>query len=61
MEVYFISYLECPIYGQLECVKYKGMEFNIAQSINEDTPHPMSLHYLVMPNRLLFPDFKLLE
>lgn len=51
----------CPIYGDLECVRYKGMEFNIGESQNSDTPHPMSIHYLVLPNYLLVPDFVLLE
>lgn len=37
------------------------MDFNIATSQTSDTPHPMSIHYLVMPNHLLFPDFTLLE
>lgn len=51
----------CPIYGDLECVRYKGMEFNIGESQNSETPHPMSIHYLVLPNYLLVPDFVLLE
>lgn len=37
------------------------MDFNIAESQTCDTPHPMSIHYLVLPNYLLFPDFTLLE
>ena len=37
------------------------MEFNIGQSVNSDMPHPMSIHYLVMPHLLLIPDFVLLE
>lgn len=37
------------------------MEFNIGQSIASETPHPMSIHYLVLPNYLLIPDFVLLE
>ena len=53
--------LGCPIYGQLPCVRYKGMDFNIAESQTCETPHPMSIHYLVLPNYLLFPDFTLLE
>lgn len=37
------------------------MEFNIGESQNSETPHPMSIHYLVLPNYLLVPDFVLLE
>ncbi len=37
------------------------MEFNIGQSLASETPHPMSIHYLVLPNYLLVPDFVLLE
>jgi hypothetical protein len=37
------------------------MEFNIGQSIASETPHPMSIHYLVPFNYLLVPEFILLE
>jgi hypothetical protein len=37
------------------------MDFNIAQSHSDAQPHPMSLHYLVVPEILLVPDFTLLE
>ena len=37
------------------------MDFNIAESHTEETPHPASIHYLVLPEYLIFPDFTLLE
>ena len=36
------------------------MDFNIAESHTEETPHPASIHYLVLPEYLIFPDFTLL-
>jgi hypothetical protein len=45
----------------MDCVRYKGMEFNIGSSANQETPHPMSIHYLVIPDLLLVPEFVLLE
>lgn len=45
----------------MDCVRYKGMEFNIGNSSNQETPHPMSIHYLVLPDLLLVPEFVLLE
>ena len=58
---YHTHYPGCSIYGPLHCVRYKGMDFNIAESQTRETPHPMSIHYLVLPHYLLFPDFTLLE
>jgi hypothetical protein len=55
------THSECPIYGEINQVRYKEMDFNIAESQAGETPHPMSIHYLVLPNYLLFPDFTLLE
>ena len=41
---------------------FRGMEFNIAQSvISQEVPHRVSLHYLIQPRILIFPDFNLLE
>jgi hypothetical protein len=60
-ETYIFFYLDCPIYGDIHLVKFQGMEFNIGESEIEGLPHPMSLHYLVRPKLLLFPDFTLLE
>ena len=37
------------------------MDFNVAFSQNGETPHPRSIHYLVQPNYIIFPDFVLLE
>jgi hypothetical protein len=37
------------------------MDFNIAESQTSENPHPSSIHYLVLPSYLLFPDFELLE
>jgi len=37
------------------------MDFNIASSQTDSPPHPNSIHYLVVPRILLFPDFELLE
>ena len=37
------------------------MNFNIAYSNTQEQPHPMSLHYLVQPDMLIFPEFTLLE
>ena len=45
----------------MDCVRYKGMEFNIGGSANQETPHPLSIHYLVIPDLLLVPEFVLLE
>jgi hypothetical protein len=37
------------------------MDFNIADSHTAQTPHSASIHYLVLPHHLIFPDFTLLE
>jgi len=37
------------------------MDFNIAYSQSQETPHPLSIHYLALPNYILFPKFELLE
>ena len=57
---YLIWDADHPVYGQSQCVRYKEMDFNIAYSLNSDTPHPLSIHYLALPNYLLFPSFELL-
>ncbi len=42
-------------------VLYKGMEFCIGQSQEASVPHPMSIHYLIQPDLILYPRFTLLE
>jgi len=47
--------LVSPIYGEVHYVSFQGMPFYLGESQTSYVPHPMSLHYLVKPNLLLFP------
>lgn len=42
-------------------MRYNGMDFNLARSETQEQPHLQSLHYLVQPDVLIYPDFVLLE
>ena len=56
-----MAHADCPIYGQTQFIRFNDMNFNIAYSNTQEQPHPMSLHYLIQPDMLIFPEFTLLE
>lgn len=52
----------CPVYGPVEYVSFQNMEFFLGKSQDATVPpHRSSLHYLIRPDYLLFPNFVLLE
>lgn len=52
---------DCSVYGPVHLVKYQGMEFMLGEAHSDTTPPLGSLHYLVPPNLLVVPEFRLLE
>lgn len=52
---------DCPVYGAVHFIRYNGMEFLLGEAHTNVTPPTGSLHYLVPPNLLVIPEFKLLE
>lgn len=60
--VIFEFYSVCETYGPVHYVSFQNMEFFLGESQPDaPLPHQMSLHYLVKPNLILFPNFTLLE
>lgn len=45
--------LACPVYGTVHHVQYGDKQFYLGESLSDQPPHPMSLHYLIPPNLLL--------
>lgn len=53
MKSNFIFILDCPVYGPVNYVQYKGLQFYLGESLTQTPPHPDSLHYLIPPNLLV--------
>ncbi len=47
------SILDCSVYGTVHYVQYGDKQFYLGESLSDQPPHPMSLHYLIPPNLLL--------
>lgn len=47
------SSLGCSVYGTVNYVQYGDKLFYLGESLSDQPPHPMSLHYLIPPNLLL--------